>query len=447
MNRSRLPLLFAAATMSLGAAALTFGRPVHTRPAATVLAAGPRAFRAPAPVMTKWRTRTDTVRQGELLVAVLQRAGLSHDDAARALRAARTVDSRKVRPGTMVTTRVHADSGPAEILVRTGIDRLVRLQRDPGASASGEAVWLETEEKLAWHTDTVLIAGVVQTTLSAALQQGGDAFPVGLRNDVAFALADILEYRLDLSRDLHQGDSVQVLVERQRAPNGTVRPGSILAARLTLDGRRVETLRFENGARDGGESRSAYFDGEGKTMRAAFLRAPLAFRRISSVFGLRKHPILGIWRAHQGMDYAAAAGTPVRALGNGTVVFAGWKGGYGRVVEIRHRNGYLTRYGHLQGFASGIKRGASVSISRTIGYVGASGLATAPHLHFEVMVGGKQRDPRVALRNVSGEPLSSGQRSAFASRKATLFAMLDRAVASAAPSRTAGPARGLSRSE
>jgi murein DD-endopeptidase MepM/ murein hydrolase activator NlpD len=397
--------------------------------------------------MTKWRTRTDTVRQGELLVAVLQRAGLSHDDAARALRAARTVDSRKVRPGTMVTTRVHADSGPAEILVRTGIDRLVRLQRDPGASASGEAVWLETEEKLAWHTDTVLIAGVVQTTLSAALQQGGDAFPVGLRNDVAFALADILEYRLDLSRDLHQGDSVQVLVERQRAPNGTVRPGSILAARLTLDGRRVETLRFENGARDGGESRSAYFDGEGKTMRAAFLRAPLAFRRISSVFGLRKHPILGIWRAHQGMDYAAAAGTPVRALGNGTVVFAGWKGGYGRVVEIRHRNGYLTRYGHLQGFASGIKRGASVSISRTIGYVGASGLATAPHLHFEVMVGGKQRDPRVALRNVSGEPLSSGQRSAFASRKATLFAMLDRAVASAAPSRTAGPARGLSRSE
>jgi murein DD-endopeptidase MepM/ murein hydrolase activator NlpD len=397
--------------------------------------------------MTKWRTRTDTVRQGELLVAVLQRAGLSHDEAARALRAARTVDSRKVRPGTMVTTRVHADSGPGEILVRTGIDRLVRLQRDPGASASGGAVWLETEEKLAWHTDTVVIAGVVQSTLSAALQQGGDAFPVGMRNDVAFALADILEYRLDLSRDLHQGDSVQVLVERQRAPNGTVRPGSILAARLTLDGRRVETLRFENGARDGGESRSAYFDGEGKTMRAAFLRAPLAFRRISSVFGLRKHPILGIWRAHQGMDYAAAAGTPVRALGNGTVVFAGWKGGYGRVVEIRHRNGYLTRYGHLQGFASGIKRGASVSISRTIGYVGASGLATAPHLHFEVMVGGKQRDPRVALRNVSGEPLSSGQRSAFASRKATLFAMLDRAVASAATTRTAAPARGSSRSE
>jgi murein DD-endopeptidase MepM/ murein hydrolase activator NlpD len=209
----------------------------------------------------------------------------------------------------------------------------------------------------------------------------------------------------------------------------------------------VETLRFESGRRGASGSRSAYFDADGKTMRAAFLRAPLAFRRISSAFGLRKHPILGIWRAHQGVDYSAAAGTPVRALGNGTVVFAGWKGGYGRVVEIRHRNGYLTRYGHLKGFASGIKRGASVSISRTIGYVGASGLATAPHLHFEVMVGGKHRDPRVALRNVSGEPLASNQRRAFASRKATLFAMLDRAAANSGPNRVTASARILSRTE
>ena len=442
MSRSRLTFVFAAATLSLGAAAITFGRPVRTRPAATVLAAGLRPSEAPLPVAPKWRTRVDTVRKGELLLGVLQRAGVSHDEAAHVLRSSRAVDSRKIRPGTLVTTRVHTDSGPSEIVVHTGIDRLVRLHRDPAGGAPGVAVaWLEKEEKLAWKTDTVVVSGVVQTTLTAALQRGGDAFPASMRDEVAYALADILEYRFDLSRDVHRGDSVQVLVERRIAPNGTVRPGNILAARLTLDGRRVETMRFESGAR--GESRSAYFDGEGKTMRAAFLRAPLAFRRISSVFGRRKHPILGIWRAHQGMDYAAAAGTPVRALGNGTVVFAGWKGGYGRVVEIRHRNGYLTRYGHLNGFASGIKRGASVSISRTIGYVGASGLATAPHLHFEVMVGGKHRDPRVALRNVSGEPLASGQRGAFASRKARLFAMIDRAATGS----SAAPAQALSRSE
>jgi murein DD-endopeptidase MepM/ murein hydrolase activator NlpD len=199
-----------------------------------------------------------------------------------------------------------------------------------------------------------------------------------------------------------------------------VKPGNILAARLMVDGRRVEAVRFSQAS-----DRPTYFDGEGKSMRAAFLRAPLAFRRISSVFGLRKHPILGIWRAHQGTDYAAASGTPVRALGDGTVLFAGWKGGYGRVIEIRHRNGYVTRYGHLSAFASGIKPGASVSISRTIGFVGASGLATAPHLHFEVLVGGIHRDPRMALKSVTGEPLASPDRVAFGQLKARLFTMLE----------------------
>ena len=158
---------------------------------------------------------------------------------------------------------------------------------------------------------------------------------------------------------------------------------------------------------------------------SAFLRAPLAFRRISSVFGLRRHPILGVMRAHQGTDYAAAAGTPVRALGDGRVIFAGWKGGYGRVVEIRHRNGFVTRYGHLRGFAAGIRAGTSVGIANTIGFVGATGLATAPHLHFEVLVGGRHRDPRQVLRNLAGEPLAQAYRPAFFSLKSRVFGLLD----------------------
>jgi murein DD-endopeptidase MepM/ murein hydrolase activator NlpD len=134
-------------------------------------------------------------------------------------------------------------------------------------------------------------------------------------------------------------------------------------------------------------------------------------------------------RAHQGMDYAAARGTPVRALGDGVVIFAGWKGGYGRVLEIRHKNGLVTRYGHLNGFAAGIRRGTSVSISRTVAFVGTTGLSTAPHLHFEVLVNGKHRDPRVALRNVTGEPLAAAHRASFADLKARLFARLDGALA------------------
>ncbi|HYW32714.1 MAG TPA: peptidoglycan DD-metalloendopeptidase family protein [Gemmatimonas sp.] len=425
MKRSRLTLLIAAGTLTLGAAAISIGRPVSGRPAASVLVAGPRVSAAPA-LVNRWRTQVDTVRRGELLVSVLKRAGMAHDEAVRAITASGVVDPRRIRPGTTVTTRVHVDSGPAEIVLQLAIDRLVRLSRAGDRATGGAlAVWNGVEEKLPWTTDTVVVAGVVRSTLVAALKAGGEAFPAASREEVAFALADILEYRVDLSRDLHVGDTVKVLVEREQAPGGHVRAGNILAARLTLDGRRVETIRFANGDR-GTPARTAYFDGEGKTMRAAFLRAPLAFRRISSVFGLRKHPILGVWRAHQGMDYSAASGTPVRALGDGTVVFAGWKGGYGRVVEIRHRNGYVTRYGHLKGFANGIRRGASVAISRTIGYVGSTGLATAPHLHFEVMVGGKHRDPRVALRSVTGEPLSSSLRSAFAEQKAHLLAMLER---------------------
>jgi murein DD-endopeptidase MepM/ murein hydrolase activator NlpD len=142
------------------------------------------------------------------------------------------------------------------------------------------------------------------------------------------------------------------------------------------------------------------------------------------------------------MDYAAPRGTPVRALGNGTVIFAGWKGGYGRVLEIRHPNGFVTRYGHLNGFAEGIRRGTSVSISRTVAFVGSTGLSTAPHLHFEVLVNGKHRDPRVALRNVTGEPLAPGQRATFVQLKARLFALLDSPPANtrSAPSVASGGA-------
>ena len=125
------------------------------------------------------------------------------------------------------------------------------------------------------------------------------------------------------------------------------------------------------------------------------------------MFGGRRHPVLGIWRRHKGTDYAAAQGTPVRSIGDGVVVFAGRKGGYGNVIDIRHRNGFVSRYGHLRNFAKGISRGKRVAIGSTIGAVGRTGLATGPHLHFEVLVNGVQRDPRIALQMKGGEPIPS----------------------------------------
>jgi murein DD-endopeptidase MepM/ murein hydrolase activator NlpD len=160
-------------------------------------------------------------------------------------------------------------------------------------------------------------------------------------------------------------------------------------------------------------------------MKAAFLRAPLEFRRISSVFGGREHPILGGWREHKGTDYAAATGTPVRAIGDGVVVREGWGNGYGNMLEIRHPNGFVTRYGHLSRFASGIHTGSRVTIGRTVAFVGSTGLATGPHLHFEVLIGGRQRDPRVALKSVGGAPVSVAERSAFEQARDRILAYLD----------------------
>jgi murein DD-endopeptidase MepM/ murein hydrolase activator NlpD len=168
-----------------------------------------------------------------------------------------------------------------------------------------------------------------------------------------------------------------------------------------------------------------FFDQTGKSMRAAFLRAPLEFRRISSVFGAREHPILGGIRMHEGLDYAADYGTPVRAIGDGVVVRAGWSNGYGNVLEIRHRNGFVTRYGHLSAYAKGIRVGSHVAIGDIVARVGSTGLSTGPHLHFEVIVNGQQKDPRVALKSTGGDPVPSSERTAFDEIRDRLLGTLD----------------------
>ncbi len=259
------------------------------------------------------------------------------------------------------------------------------------------------------RVDTVTVSGVIHSNLYSALDHSRAAdLPREARAELAYTLADIFEYRVDMSRDLQDGDKFHILVERLQKPNGAILINKILGARLALSGNEIDAILFKGSGVTG-----EYFDATGRSLRAAFLRAPVAFRRISSIFGGRRHPVLGTWRQHKGTDYAAAMGTPVRSIGDGVVVFAGRKGGYGNVIDIRHRNGFVSRYGHLRGFARGIHSGARVAIGSTIGFVGMTGLATGPHLHFEVLVGGVQRDPRVALRMKSGLPIAPSERSLF----------------------------------
>jgi murein DD-endopeptidase MepM/ murein hydrolase activator NlpD len=273
--------------------------------------------------------------------------------------------------------------------------------------------------------DTLSIAGVITSSLYNALNiSGAGVLPPDARHKLAWSLADIFEYKVDMSRDLMQGDKFHILVERLQKPNGAIIVNKILGARLGLskEDNPLEAIHFEapNG---GGEQ---YYDAKGMSLRAAFLRAPVTFRRISSIFGRRKHPIFGEWRNHTGTDYAAAMGTPVRAIGDGVIIFAGKHGGYGNMIDIRHRNGMVSRYGHMRNFATGIKPGTHVAMGSTIGYVGMTGWATGPHLHFEIRVNGVAHDPKLALQSKGGEPIPANERALFQKmRNQTLASLSD----------------------
>lgn len=361
--------------------------------------------------------RVEHLNRGETLIGLFKRVGLSDGAAQEIVRAAsaNAVDARYLKAGMPVEfTADSVGEDPRELVIHLGIDRLLHMRRS-------EMGWTGNEERLPWTTDTVVVGGVIRANLYQAMDSSASQyFPAHAKDELAWALADIFEYRVDMSRDLQEGDEFRALVERQVGPGGVTRVGKVLAANFTLSGTELSAILFDRKS-----ARPQYYDATGRSLRAAFLRAPLEFRRISSTFGTRFHPILGRWKSHKGTDYAAAPGTPVRATGDAVVVRAGWSGGYGNLLELRHPNGFVTRYGHLRGFAKGIRPGVRVSIAQTVAYVGTTGLSTGPHLHFEVLVAGVQRDSRVALRNVASEPIGKSDRAAFEARRAQLLASLN----------------------
>jgi len=417
--RARATLYLTVALLVL--VALRYTPELPDNPAGSVLQQGealPAATAAladstpPAP-----ESRIEKLNRGETLIGLFKRVGLSDQAASDIVRAAsaKALDARYLKAGMPVEfTADTAGSEPTQLVFHLGIDRLLRMRK----TADG---WTGTEERLPWTTDTVAVGGTIHANLYQAMDSSAATFfPGHAKDELAWALADIFEYRVDMSRDLQDGDRFRALVERQVGPGGVTRVGKVLAADFTLSGSDLSAVLFD--------SRSAspqYYDASGKSLRAQFLRVPLEFRRISSSFGTRYHPILKRWKTHEGTDYAANAGTPVRAVGDAVVVRAGWAGGYGNLIELRHPNGYRTRYGHLRAFAKGIHPGAHVNISQTIGYVGTTGLSTGPHLHFEVIVNGHQRDSRVALKNISGTPIASGERAAFEARRELLLGSLN----------------------
>jgi murein DD-endopeptidase MepM/ murein hydrolase activator NlpD len=366
----------------------------------------PAAADAPLTVLRGTFGRNDTLASA--LDGVLSPAGVE-----RLVEAARPVhDLARVAVGHSFGVALTAE-GLLHAFTY-GIDELRTLRvvaRDDGMKAE-----LVTRE---YAVRRAAVAGAITSSLFEAVADAGEA------DQLALDLADVFAWDVDFNTEIQRGDSFRVAVEKLTLDGGFRRYGRILAAELVRGDRVLRAFRHE------GSGGAGYYDAEGRPLRKAFLRSPLRFTRISSRFNRsRLHPVLRVRRAHLGVDYAAPTGTPVSAAADGTVTTAGWLGGYGRTVRIRHANGYETLYGHLSRID--VRRGQRVSQGDRIGAVGATGLATGPHLDYRMTRDGRFVDP-LRLESPPAEPIPDAERSEFEAVVREGIALLARAGRPEAP--------------
>lgn len=312
----------------------------------------------------------------------------------------------RLKPGEMLRF-VHRGGELIGLERKLSDSETLQVKRDADGFSSNVL-----ENPLEIHTRTA--SASIQNSLFQA------ASAAGLTDRVAFDLAEIFQYDIDFVLDIQQGDRFSVVYEEVFQDGQPLRIGNILAAKFINDGREYRAVRYVDS-----EGRGQYYSPEGKSLRKAFMRSPVQFSRVSSRFNLsRKHPVLNRIRAHKGVDYAAPTGTPVRAAGEGRVKFVGRQGGYGNVVELEHGSGVVTVYGHLSKFAAKLKRGQRVDLAQVIGYVGSTGLATGPHLHYEYRVRGVHKNPQT-VPLPDAEPIPATERQRFLVKTADLVNTLD----------------------
>ena len=335
--------------------------------------------------------REERVQRGDTVAVLLARLGVQDEQAFAFLRQQQDTQAifRQLRPGKVVSART-SESG--ELLVLTfplngPKDSALVVEKRNGKLQAGEQAQALTAQ-------VVMKSGEIRTSLFAAT----DA--IGLPDGIATQMADIFGGDIDFHRDLRKGDRFSVVYEMLFNQGQPTRTGRILATEFVNNGKPYSAVWFES--KDG----QGYYTAEGKNIRKAFLRSPLEFSRVTSGFShSRFHPIHQTWRAHKGVDYGAPIGTRIKATGDGVVEFAGKQGGYGNLVVIRHQGRFTTHYGHLNGFAAGIRKGARVNQGDIVGYVGKTGWATGPHLHYEFRINNVHQNP-LAVALPSAPPLT-----------------------------------------
>lgn len=358
------------------------------------------------PVDPEWKTIT--VASGDTLSTVFTKAGLStsamHDmltsskDAKRFthLKVGQEVKLKLDPKGELQALRVKQSE-----LETIGLDKT-----DKGYSFKREKAQIDLH--------TAYAHGRITSSLFVA---GRNA---GLPYNLVTSLSNIFGYDIDFALDLREGDEFDVIYEQHKVNGKQVATGNILAARFVNRGKTYTAVRYTNK-----QGNTSYYRADGSSMRKAFIRTPVDFARISSRFSLgRRHPILNKIRAHKGVHYAAPIGTPIKATGDGKILEAGRKGGYGNAVVIQHGQRYRTIYGHMSRFAKGIRAGTSVKQGQIIGYVGMTGLATGPHLHYEFQINGRHVDP-LSAKLPMADPLGGADRKRFMAQTQPMIARMD----------------------
>jgi murein DD-endopeptidase MepM/ murein hydrolase activator NlpD len=324
----------------------------------------------------------ERVLRGDTVAALFDRLGVSDPKAIEFLKADATgrLIFRQLVPGKMLQAETGVDGQLLALRYFMSPSALLEVVRTPTGLRANQRALMETP-RLVYKTATI------RSSLFAATDAAG------IPDAIAMQVARVFATDIDFHTDLRKGDTFSVVYEMIYEAGELVAPGRIIAARFVNDGRTHDAVLFHDD-----EGIDGYYSLDGSNRAKAFLRSPVEFSRISSGFGARFHPIFKNWRAHTGVDFAAPKGTRVLATADGHVISAGARGGYGNAVEIRHGSGITTLYAHLSGFANGIRAGARVRQGEPIGFVGATGFATGPHLHYEFKMAGIHQDPlRVAL--------------------------------------------------
>ena len=348
------------------------------------------------------------IKSVDTLASIFAKKGISSTTTHQIARLnEQTKKLRYIKPGQEIQLLLDDERKLRQMKYIPDITRTLLIQRVEDQSFTSQIINYQLDAYPVYRE------GVIDTSLFEAAANAD--IPV----DVIMDLVAIFGWDIDFSLDIRDGDRFGIVYEELYKDDVKIRNGRILSAEFINNGKTYRAVYYTDP-----KGETDYFSPDGKSMRKAFLRSPVEFARVSSRFSNKRwHPVLSKWRSHKGVDYAAKRGTPVRASGDGKVIFAGKKGGYGRLIVIRHGGRYTTAYGHLRRYARGVRSGKKVNQGQIIGYVGSSGLATGPHLHYEFRVNGVHRNP-LTVKLPEAKPVHPSYLSHFEENTQVYLSML-----------------------